>query len=69
MLDDLSRNQFTSHRIIETPKHMEHHQWKIVFVIIFMIKKKKLFVKSIKGYVSYKFLNIFNPYIILLILR
>lgn len=32
-------------------------------------KKKKLFVKSIKDYVSYKFLNIFNPYIILLMLR
>lgn len=29
--------------------------------------KKKLFVKSIKGYISYKFLNIinFNPYVII----
>lgn len=27
--------------------------------------KKKLFVKSIKVYISYKFLNIFNPYVII----
>lgn len=47
MLDDLSRNQFTSHRIIETPKNMEHHQWKIVFVNSDNIhdKKKKIICK------------------------